>query len=84
MYQKLWEAHPDHLEYGNEVFMHSLSTWDIPNVVVSTRKLFNATRNPAWAQRAAWAEWIAVSADSSGSLHLWRCLDVFSIGPCGP
>ena len=60
-YRKLWDDHPEKLEYATELLSNALSLWDMGTVVGVTRKLFNATRNPVWAQRAAWAEWVSVS-----------------------
>ncbi|KIR36189.1 hypothetical protein I352_01135 [Cryptococcus deuterogattii MMRL2647] len=41
-----------------QLFFHSAAAWDVSTMVTSSRKMFNATRDPKWARLAAWAEWV--------------------------
>lgn len=60
VYQDLYDLHPETYQLLEQVFLHSAAAWDVPTMVLSSRKMFNATRDPKSARLAAWAEWVQV------------------------
>nr|KIR49824.1 hypothetical protein I312_00916 [Cryptococcus bacillisporus CA1280] len=58
VYQDLYDLHPETYQLLEQLFFHSAAAWDVSTMVTSSRKMFNATRDPKWARLAAWAEWV--------------------------
>ncbi|KAL1411365.1 mitochondrial distribution and morphology [Vanrija albida] len=57
LYQGLWDARPAIAELGREVFFAAAAMGNTEVMASTSRKLFNATKAPAWARLAAFSAW---------------------------
>ncbi|WOO81229.1 N-alpha-acetyltransferase 25, NatB auxiliary subunit [Vanrija pseudolonga] len=57
LYQGIWDARPTIAELGREVFFSAAAMGDTETMAATSRKLFNATKSPAWARLAAFSAW---------------------------
>lgn len=75
VYQDLYDLHPETYQLLEQLFFHSAAAWDVSTMVTSSRKMFNATRDPKWARLAAWAEWVQVcpSVDFKSLADMTAC-----------
>ena len=61
MNQEASDGNPDSEQHTAQLHLCSVACWDTETMAKTSRKLFNSTKDVAWARRAAWAEWAKVS-----------------------
>ena len=64
MHQESSDRNPDSEQHTAQLHVCAVACWDIDVMVKTSRKLFNSTKDMAWARRAAWAEWVKVGLQS--------------------